>query len=205
MVTIDKIELLYDHYKETVKGSTDMQTKRNTLFVYVCVFELLNFLMLLFPQVIDSALSDYLLEAYKVSLGEVLSLLPTGIWMVTAYVLVRYFQTTIYVERQYPYIEVIEAEIAKETKLVCFDRESKAYLNNYPKVLDMIHVFYTWMIPVLLQIVNTVKVFLEWRRAQSLAIVCIDTAIYMFLLVLTVLFLVFLHVPTKPTEQAKKK
>lgn len=202
---MDKIELLYDHYKETVKGSTDMQTKRNALFVYVCVFELLNFLMLLFPQVINSALSAFLLEAYKVSLSEVLSLLPTGIWLVTAYALVRYFQTTIYVERQYPYIEVIESEIAKETKLVCFDRESKAYLKNYPKVLDMIHVFYTWMIPVLLQMVNTVKIFLEWRSMQSLAVVCLDTAIYMFLLVLTILFLVFLHVPAKPDEQAKKK
>ena len=202
---MDKTELLYDHYKEAVKGSADMQAKRNALFVYVCIFELLNFLMLLFPQVIDSALSAFLLEVYKVSLSELLSLLPTGIWLITAYVLVRYFQTTIYVERQYPYIEAIEAEIAKETQLICFDRESKAYLSNYPKVLDMIHVFYTWMIPVLLQMVNTVKIFLEWRSMQSLAVVCLDTAIYMFLLVLTILFLVFLHVPAKPDEQAKKK
>ena len=78
---MDKTELLYDHYKETVRVSTDMQAKRNTLFVYVCVFELLNFLMLLFPQVINSALSAFLLEAYKVSLSELLGLLPTGIWL----------------------------------------------------------------------------------------------------------------------------
>ena len=202
---MDKTELLYDHYKETVKVSTDMQAKRNALFVYVCVFELLNFLMLLFPQVINSALSAFLLEAYKVSLSELLSLLPTGIWLITTYVLVRYFQTTIYVERQYPYIEVIEAEIAKETKLVCFDRESKAYLSNYPKVLDMIHIFYTWMIPILLQVINTVKIFLEWRSVQSPVIVWVDTAIYAFLFVLTILFLAFLHSPAKPIKRTKKK
>lgn len=202
---MDKTELLYDHYKETVRASTDMQAKRNALFVYVCVFELLNFLMLLFPQVINSALSAFLLEAYKVSLSELLELLPTGIWLITTYVLVRYFQTTIYVERQYPYIEEIEAEIAKETRLVCFDRESKAYLSNYPKVLNLIHIFYTWVIPVLLQVINTVKIILEWKATPSASATWLDTLIYAFLLVLTILFLAFMHTPAKLVKRPKKK
>ena len=202
---MDKTELLYDHYKETVRVSADMQAKRNALFVYVCVFELVNFLMLLFPQVINSALSAFLLETYKVSVSELLGLLPTGIWLITTYVLVRYFQTTIYVERQYPYIKVIEDEIAKETKLSCFDRESKAYLNNYPTALNLIHIFYTWMIPVLLQIINTVKIFLEWRAMSNAVTTWANTVIYVFLLVLTVLFLIFMHRPTKPVNQSNKE
>lgn len=202
---MDKTELLYDHYKETVRASTDMQAKRNALFVYVCVFELQNFLMLLFPQVINSALSAFLLEAYKVSLSELLELLPTGIWLITTYVLVRYFQTSIYVERQYPYIEEIEAEIAKETRLVCFDRESKAYLSNYPKVLNLIHIFYTWVIPVLLQVINTVKIILEWKATPSASATWLDTLIYAFLLVLTILFLAFMHTSAKLVKRPKKK
>lgn len=202
---MDKTELIYDHYKETVRASTNMQAKRNALFVYVCVFELLNFLMLLFPQVINSALSAFLLEAYKVSLSELLELLPTGIWLITTYVLVRYFQTTIYVERQYPYIEEIEAEIAKETRLVFFDRESKAYLSNYPKVLNLIHIFYTWVIPVLLQVINTVKIILEWKATPSASATWLDTLIYAFLLVLTILFLAFMHTPAKLVKRPKKK
>lgn len=202
---MDKTELLYDHYKETVKASTDMQAKRNTLFVYVCIFELLNFLMLLFPQVINSALSTFLLETYKVSVSELLGLLPTGIWLITTYVLVRYFQATIYVERQYSYIEVIETEIAKETKLFCFDRESKAYLSNYPKVLDLIHVFYTWMIPLLLQVINTVKIILEWTTTPNTVTMWVNTIIYVFLLILTILFLVFMHSPVKAVKHSKKK
>lgn len=198
---MDKIELLYDHYKETVKVSTDMQAKRNVLFVYVCVFEMINFIMLLFPQVINSALSSFLLDEYKISLSEMLCLLPTGIWLVTTYVLVRYYQTTIYVERQYPYIKVIEDEIAKETQLVCFNRESKTYLSNYPKVLDMIHIFYTWMIPILLQVINTVKIFLEWRSTQNTIVILVDTAMYIFLLVLTFYFLGFLHFRKKLSKK----
>lgn len=205
MVTMDKTELLYDHYKETVRVSTDMQAKRNALFVYVCVFELLNFLMLLFPQVINSALSAFLLEAYKVSLSELLGLLPTGIWLLTTYVLVRYFQTAIYVERQYPYIEVIEAEIAKETRLACFARESKAYLSNYPKVLNLIHIFYTWAIPVLLQVINTVKIIMEWKATPNASTTWLNTLIYAFLLVLTILFLAFIYTPAKPVKRPKEK
>ena len=91
---MDETELLYDHYKDTVKVSTDMQAKRNTLFVYVCVFELLNFLMLVFPQVINAAFSMFFLETYKISLSELLGLIPTGIWLITTYVLIRYYQTT---------------------------------------------------------------------------------------------------------------
>lgn len=182
-----------------------MQAKRNALFVYVCVFELINFVMLLFPQVINSALSAFLLETYKVSLSDLLGLLPTGIWLITTYVLVRYFQTTIYVERQYPYIEVIEAEITKETGLSCFDRESKAYLSNYPKVLDLIHIFYTWMIPVLLQVINTVKIILEWKVTAGIATTWVNTLIYVFLVVLTILFLIFMHTPAKQVKCPKKK
>lgn len=202
---MDKTELLYDHYKETVKASTDIQAKRNTLFVYVCVFELLNFVMLLFPQVISSALSSFFLESYNISLGELLGLFPTAIWLVTVYILVRYYQTTIYVERQYPYIEVIEAEIARETRLSCFDRESKAYLSNYPMVLDLIHIFYTWIIPILLQVINTIKIILEWRVAGGTAVTWANTVIYIFLLTLTILFLSFLHSPAKTVHFKKRK
>lgn len=202
---MDKVELLYDHYKETVRGSTDMQEKRNKLFAYVCILELLNFLMLLFPQVINSALSSFLLEVYKVSLSELLGLFPSAIWLITTYVLVRYFQTAIYVERQYPYIEEIEAEITKETELECFDRESKTYLSNYPVVLDVIHNFYTWMIPVLLLVINVLKIILEWRTAASTVTTWVNTLICVFLIVLTLLYLAFMHPLVKPATQAKKK
>lgn len=202
---MDTIELLYDHYKETVGASTAMQTKRNALFVYVCVFELLNFVMLLFPHVINSVLSTILMENYKISLGDLLGLWPTAIWLINTYVLVRYFQTTIYVERQYPYIEMIETEIAKKTSLSCFDRESKTYLNNYPKVLDLIHIFYTWIIPVLLQVINTVKIVLEWKTSQSIIVTGVNTAIYLFLLVLTACFLSFMHPDVMSTRKSKRK
>lgn len=198
---MDKAELLYDHYKETIKANTDMLAKRNLLFVYVCVFELLNCMMLFFPQSVNAILSSFLKENYSIPANELLGILPSVIWIIVTYILVRYYQTTIYVERQYPYIKLIEDEIAKETGLTCFDRESTAYLRGYPKVLDMIHFFYSWIIPVLLLTINSVKIILEWGTMGCTASTWVNSAIYMFSLILTVMFLVFLHSPRKPKNQ----
>ena len=200
---MDRTELLYDHYKETIKANTDMLAKRNLLFAYVCVLELLNCMMLFFPQAVNAILSSFLKENYSIPANELLGILPSVIWIIVTYILVRYYQTTIYVERQYPYIESIEDEIAKETGLTCFDRESTAYLRCYPKVLDMIHFFYTWIIPVLLLTINSVKIILEWVTIGCTAFTWVNSAIYVFSLILTVMFLVFLHSPRKPKIQTE--
>ena len=202
---MDKIELLYDHYKETVKANTDMLAKRNLLFVYVCVFELLNCMMLVFPQAVDAILSSFLKENYSIPANELLGILPSLIWIIVTYILVRYYQTTVYVERQYPYVESIEDEIVKETGLTCFDRESTTYLRGYPKVLDMIHFFYTWVIPVLLLTINSVKIILEWIAIGSMAFTWVDSVIYVFSLILTVMFLVFLHSPRKSKSKIESE
>lgn len=202
---MEPIELLYDHYKETVKTSVDMQAKRNALFVYVCVVEILNFIMLLFPQVISSIVTAYVAEVYKVSVVELIQLLPTVIWIITAYVLVRYYQSTIYVERQYPYIKELETEISKRAHLDCFEREGKGYLKKYPLVLDLIHVFYTWMIPILLLIINMLKIYLEWKNTTNWIVIAVNTAICGFVLVLSTLFLWFMHPAKKSSKKVKHK
>ena len=200
---MDKIELLYDHYKESIKANTDMLAKRNLLFVYVCVFELLNCMMLFFPQAVNAMLSSFLKENYSIPANDLLGILPSVIWIIVTYILVRYFQSTIYVERQYPYIKSIEDEIAKETGLTCFDRESTAYLRGYPKVLDVIHFFYTWIILVQLLLINSAKIILEWLTIGSTAFAWVDSAIFVFSLILTIMFLAFLHSPPKIKPQAK--
>ena len=72
-------------------------------------------------------------------------------------------------------------------------------------VLDLIHIFYTWIIPILLQVINTIKIILEWRVAGGTAITWANTVIYIFLLTLTILFLSFLHSPAKTVHLKKRK
>lgn len=110
---MEKLDVLYDHYKETVHISLDTQKKRGTLFVVFCVLELLNFSMLLFPSEIAESISQYIYSTYEVTFNFNISLLQSAIWIVLSYTMIRYYQTNIYIERQYGYIALLEDKISK--------------------------------------------------------------------------------------------
>lgn len=190
---MNSTELLYDHYKETVKASIVMQTSRNRLFIYVCIIELLNFIMLLFPEIVSQALSAYLEQSYHIAIGAITSLLPTAIWIVALYVIVRYYQSMIYIERQYKYIGILEANLSERSQLECIERESSAYLADYPIALDMIHIFYTWVIPGSLVILNFIKIILEWKTYMCIGTTLMDTAICLFIALLSAFYLDCIH------------
>ena len=198
---MDSLELLYDHYKETINHSNQMQSKRNTLFVYVCIMELLNIIMLFFPELFSQVLFAYLKANYSITIDTVSVLLPSFVWTITLYVLVRYYQTTIYIERQYTYMAKLESEISDKIKFAEFKRESTFYLSNYPKVLDIIHVFYTWIIPIAILIINTVKIALEWVAHMNCATTIFNSVICIFIIVLSCSYLCFIHPPKTDNNQ----
>ena len=190
---MDKLELLYDHYKETVKLSLDAQTKRNKLFVFTCLYEMLNFIMLLFPKQVADGLVAFIKTQYKIAIEFSISFFQCAIWIAITYTLVRYLQTMIYVERQYQYIKVLEKEISQIIESPHFDRESNSYLDKYPKVLDLIHIFYTWAIPLLLIIINLLKVVLESMNGIILWPFIFSASCCCFCVVLSILYLAFVH------------
>ena len=93
---MEKIDLLYDHYKETMQLSLNMQKKRGTLFVVFCIFELLNFSMLLFHEKITASISQYILSQYNISVDFSIAILQSAIWIALSYIMIRYYQTNIY-------------------------------------------------------------------------------------------------------------
>lgn len=185
--------ILYDHYKETMHMHLDMQKKRNTLFVAVCIAELLNLSMLLFPGEIGESVRKYIYTTYRVTFEFDPAYLQSAIWIVVTYALVRYFQTNIYIERQYGYIAMLEERLSQMLNEKCFDRESSNYLDEYPKVLDMIHVFYTWLIPISIVLVCVIKSIREWVHVTNYGCVVFDSVFSIFCVVLTILYLCMLH------------
>ena len=61
--------------------------------------------MLVFPQVINVAFSTFFLEIYKISLSELLGLLPTGIWAESSKVAfhLKFFQTVFCQHKKSPF------------------------------------------------------------------------------------------------------
>ena len=158
---MEKLDLYYDHYKETYALSKQAQTRRNKLFVLLCVFESLSFLVLIKPnealEAFSSGINVYF-ETY-ITFGNVV--LQTFLWIIIAYTTVRYCQDTLYVERLYPYLDKLEKEISALSESKIFEREGSGYLNNYPMVLNFVDLFYKVFCPILFVGINTVHILQE--------------------------------------------
>jgi hypothetical protein len=189
---MEKLDVLYDHYKETFLLSSEAQKKRNVLFVSLTVSITVLFLFLIDSNGIIEMISAYLNNNISVGLLIRTAIIQTFVWIIVLYLFIRYIQTNIYIERQYLYIKQLEQDISKELRST-FNRESQNYLNKYPKVLDMIHVLYQWVFPVLAIILIAVKIITELLQKNNIISCIIDSVIAVAIILLSVLYLIFLH------------
>lgn len=198
---MDKIELYYDHYKETFELSKQAQHRRNCLFVWLCVLEALSFLFLIKPDKAVEVFAAGINAHFETNLVFGNVVLQTLLWILIAYITVRYCQETLYVERQYPYMDKLEKEIAKESETVLFEREGQGYLKEYPMVLNFIDLFYKLFCPVLFMGINITRIVREWQGSSlSIALVC-DTAIFTEIFI--VLWFYFFEIHSKITQWCK--
>lgn len=66
------------------------------------------------------------------------------------------------VERQYTYLKNLGKEIGNELETKVFNRESSNYLNNYPLILDVLDFFYKWFLPIVIILINGIKLYYEY-------------------------------------------
>lgn len=78
------------------------------------------------------------------------SIIQTLIWLLIVYIMIRYVQDMLYVERQYSYLSKLEKEISHLSSTDIFSREGENYQKDYPIVLNLIDLFYKMLMPVFL-------------------------------------------------------
>ncbi len=187
---VDKIELLYDHYKDTCEIQRNNLRIRNTAFVIVIVF--LGFLLLLsyYPEAIDTAILSFFDHEYGIDVTIRFEIIQSLVWVILLYSSMRYYQVTIYIERIYKYIYKTEKQLNDSIadKNIIIDREGKSYLSNYPKCSIAMDYIYKWFFPVLYIIAITIKIFAE--SANSFAFI-LDMFLFFVILVLCILFICF--------------
>jgi hypothetical protein len=159
---MEKLDVLYDHYKETFSLSSEAQKKRSIFFVSLVISIMVLFLFLIDSNGVITTISEYLKNNFSVALSIRTAIIQTFVWVIVLYLFMRYFQTNIYIERQYSYIDQLEQEISKELQSNIFARESKNYLQKHPMVLDIINFIYKWIFPVLGILLITFKIIFEW-------------------------------------------
>ena len=200
---LEKLDLLYDHYKETNTLSKQAQGHRNALFVSICVLEALSFWSIVKPDEAMEAIAAGINARLSTSLLFGNAVLQTLLWIIITYVTVRYCQETLYVKRQYPYIAQLEKEISKEICSNVFEREGEGYLKDYPVVLNIVDLFYNFLCPLLFIGINIARYVKECEYSTwSLAFVC-DTILCGTVVIVTWFY--FFEIHSKITTWCKNR
>jgi hypothetical protein len=169
-----------------------MKKKRDTFFVMLCIGITLLFCFLLSPSEVFNSIYKMVEGYFSLELPFQITILQSFVWVIILYFFIRYIQTNIYIERQYKYIEQLENKIAEQTEIE-FNRESKNYENEYPLVLNMIHIIYTWVFPVMSILIIALKIYFEKIQRINIVPLAFDTIIALIIILLNIFYLTFLH------------
>ena len=197
MDTEKVFETLYDHYKESCSLTNSKLENRNKDFLLLCILEAVSFLIIWNPSITFGLLNDAIRSKIESSIQIGNNALQTLIWVLISFVLVRYIQDTLYVERQYKYLERLEISIKDIVGNSDFSRESEYYSSNYPPVLNLIHLFYTFFCPLFFTAINVYHIILEWQNSIMKVSLIFDTALFIFIFIITWSFFFGIHPRTK--------
>lgn len=200
---MDTLDVLYDHYKETVSLSKEAQVRRNKSFLILCILEAFSFFILIRPEKAFELILDGINEELGMTLKLSNTIIQTLVWLLIAYVMIRYIQDMLYVERQYSYLSKLENAISNNMTINIFSREGDHYLHNYPMVLNFIDLFYKMLMPILFEFINIVRICKEWKIVNriTIAVVC-DTVLCIAILI--IIWFYFFEIHAKITAFCKK-
>lgn len=170
----------------------------------LCILEAVSFLLLIKPKTALKIIESGINKELNVTLSLGNTILQTLLWILIVYVMIRYIQDMLYIERQYTYMDKLEYEIS--TRIGCqnlFSREGENYNKNYPMVLNFIDLFYKMLMPILFLIINTVRIYKECIIVKTLtpSLAC---DIILFLSIFIISWFYFFEIHSKITEKFKK-
>lgn len=162
-----RVEVLHAHYVDTFGHIRNALSQRDRLFAYIVVAVTVMLLQVVAPEDTDAALGRMISEKLGLSGTLSLSVLGTVIWFALLGLVIRYFQSVIYIERQYVYIHSLEELLAANYGGSAFTREGKSYLSDYPLFSKWTWALYTIVFPSLLVVVLALKLVTEFCRASQ--------------------------------------
>ena len=192
--------MLYDHFKETFSIIKEKLSQRNKLFVIAFIIMALQFSFALSPESISSLFISIIQEKYKINISGQMVIIQCILWLGLLYFTMQYYQTTVYIERQYNYIHSLEASIS-DIMHIKFDREGGDYLKNYPKMNDMIDILYKWVFPIIYCLTICFKIIIEIVNSNFGFPIILDLILFFACFVLTILYLVFIHSKVTTKEE----
>lgn len=195
--------MLYDHYKETYSLSKEAQGRRNKSFIVICVLEAFSFFLLIKPEKAFEFINEGINKELDMTLQLSNTIVQTLLWLLIAYVMIRYIQDMLYVERQYIYLDNLEKEISNLGLNNIFAREGENYQKDYPMVSNFIDLFYKMLMPIFFAVINVMRIYKEWILSDKItvALIC-DTILFASIFIIDWFY--FFEIHSKITNFCKR-
>lgn len=190
---MDKLELLYDHFKDTYINITTKIKQRDRVFVITFILLLVQALLVANPYEYEDLLITYVKEQYSIDLSNQIMALQTFIWIALIYFSLRYSQACVYLERTYIYISSLESKISSIVN-TNFDRESVNYLKSYPfisKVTNFIYKYIFAIIAIIIPISKIISEFIDFANNKNLLTIS-DVGLLLFYEVIWISHIAFM-------------
>ena len=189
-VSMDKVNIIYDHYKDTYNIQCQNEKTRNNLFIALCICILLLMLMIVYPNNIYTNIKEIFLDKMGVNIMFELSIVECFLWFVILYITVRYYQINANIEKNYKYIHALEEKLETKYKLP-FSREGKNYLNQYPLFLTFSYIFYKYLFPIIFTACILTKVICHIVNGFNIILLHLIILICLCLIVLNESYFLF--------------
>lgn len=162
-MTLAKLEILNDHYKDTFSYQIDYLKRRDRLSLYLLITLMIMFLEVVSTSGTETIFSKLISKYLGNDVSLETSFVRCLIWFFLFGLVVRYCQIVVLVERQYAYLHKLEKELTSFfSSEIPFTREGKSYLKNYPTLSEWSHILYTWVFPATLLLLTAIKISLEF-------------------------------------------
>ncbi len=161
-----KLDLLYDHYKDTNEIQRDLLQKRNLYTLLIVGLIGINSFLVASPDQAHSVSTALIEENIgKVSID--FSHINTILLFALMWISTMYFRVCRLIEGRYCYIKTLEEKLKVGLGEAIITREGEGYLNDYPWFKNVIHFIYTYCFPLILALAALAKIVIEWRSISS--------------------------------------
>ncbi|MEW8491591.1 MAG: hypothetical protein AB2657_17970 [Candidatus Thiodiazotropha endolucinida] len=196
----EKLNLLAEHYTHTFDFLQTHLKKRDKLFSGVLIMLTVMLFIIYTPKEISELANQILKENFKLTTTVNFLYIQSIIWFVLMALSIKYFQSVVFIERQYKYLHNLEDTLSKEFENGEFTREGKAYLNNYPMLLNWASFLYSIIFPFVFLVVTTSKIYTEFSLyGYKSILIWFNAVVFMFMLISLGLYFYGMHFSKKST------
>ncbi|MBE6022894.1 MAG: hypothetical protein E7231_06625 [Cellulosilyticum sp.] len=184
-----RLELLYDHYKETCEIVRSWEKNRNSLFIRVWIFMGILFLFSIDKDSLMGILQAWSKSTYDCDIMFSSSIIQVVLWIILLIYTLRYYGININIDKKYDYIHKLEDQI-NTIEMDSITREGKSYLNNYPCLNNITYYSYRVIIPIIYSICIGIKLYLEFKSQDVLTVMIFQGTIGGLCFCVNIVFLV---------------